>query len=45
LKEETLYSTLWRAGFVRGFGPVVRHTAALINMDRITNNIHFAIEH
>jgi hypothetical protein len=27
LKEEALYRTKWRAGFGRGFGPVVRQTA------------------
>jgi hypothetical protein len=27
LKEEALYRTMWRAGFGRGFGPVVRQTA------------------
>jgi len=27
LKEESLDSTTWRAGFGRGFGPVVRQTA------------------
>ena len=27
LKEEALDSTVWRARFVRGFGPVVRQTA------------------
>ena len=27
LKEEALDRTLWRAGFERGFGPVVRQTA------------------
>ena len=26
LKEEALDRTIWRAGFGRGFGPVVRHT-------------------
>jgi hypothetical protein len=26
LKEESLDSTVWRAGFGRGFGPVVRQT-------------------
>ena len=26
LKEETLDRTMWRAGFGRGFGPVVRQT-------------------
>ena len=26
LKEEALYHTMWRAGFGRGFGPVVRQT-------------------
>jgi hypothetical protein len=27
LKEEALDHTMWRAGFGRGFGPVVRQTA------------------
>ena len=27
LKEKTLDRTMWRAGFGRGFGPVVRQTA------------------
>jgi hypothetical protein len=27
LKEEALDSTMWRARFGRGFGPVVRQTA------------------
>jgi len=27
LKEEALVRTVWRAGFGRGFGPVVRQTA------------------
>jgi hypothetical protein len=27
LKEEALDCTMWRAGFGRGFGPVVRQTA------------------
>ena len=27
LKEEALDCTLWRTGFVRGYGPVVRQTA------------------
>jgi hypothetical protein len=27
LKEEALDRTVWRAGFGRGFGPVVRRTA------------------
>jgi hypothetical protein len=29
LKEETLDRTMWRAGFGRGFGPVVRQTTKL----------------
>jgi hypothetical protein len=32
LKEEALGRTVWRAGFGRGFGPVVRQTAKLINI-------------
>jgi hypothetical protein len=31
LKEEALDRTMWRARFGRGFGPVVRQTAKLIN--------------
>jgi hypothetical protein len=31
LKEEALDRTVWRAGFGRGFGPVVRQTAKWIN--------------
>jgi hypothetical protein len=31
LKEEALDRAMWRAGFRRGFGPVVRQTAKLIN--------------
>ena len=31
LKEEALDRTMWRARFGRGFGPVVRQTAKLMN--------------
>ena len=31
LKVEALDRTVWRAGFGRGFGPVVRQTAKLMN--------------
>jgi hypothetical protein len=31
LKEEALDHTMWRARFGRGFGPVVRQTAKLMN--------------
>jgi hypothetical protein len=31
LKEEALDRTVWRAGFGRGFGSVVRQTAELMN--------------
>jgi hypothetical protein len=31
LKEEALNRTMWRAGFGRGFGPVVRQTAKWMN--------------
>jgi hypothetical protein len=31
LKEEALDRTMWRAGFRRGFGTVVRHTAKWMN--------------
>jgi hypothetical protein len=30
LKEEALDRTVWRAGFGRGFGPVMRQTAKLM---------------
>jgi hypothetical protein len=30
LKEEALDRTMWRVGFGRGFGPVVRQTAKLM---------------
>jgi hypothetical protein len=33
LKEEVLDRTMWRAGFGRGFGPVVRQTAKRMNAD------------
>ena len=32
LKEEALDRTMWRAGFGRGFGPVVRQTAEWMNV-------------
>jgi hypothetical protein len=32
LKEEALDRTMWRAGFGRGFGPVVIQTAKLMNV-------------
>jgi hypothetical protein len=32
LKEEALDRTKWRAGFGRGFGPVVRQTTKLMNI-------------
>jgi hypothetical protein len=35
LKEEALDCTVWRAGFGRGFGPVVRQTAKWMNADRL----------
>jgi hypothetical protein len=31
LKEEALDLTMWRAGFGRGFGPVVRQTTEWMN--------------
>jgi len=33
LKEEALDRTMWRARFGRGFGPVVRQTTNLININ------------
>jgi hypothetical protein len=35
-KEEALDRTVWRAGFGRGFGPVVRQTAKWINEPSVT---------
>jgi hypothetical protein len=32
LKEEALDSSMWRAGFGRGVGPVVRQTAKWMNL-------------
>jgi hypothetical protein len=40
LKEKALYRTTWRAGFGRGFGPVVRQTAKGMNCT-ITVGSHF----
>jgi hypothetical protein len=37
LKEEALDRTMWRAGFGRGFGPVVRQTAKWMNECVITS--------
>jgi hypothetical protein len=37
LKEEALDRTVWRAGFGRGFGPVVRQTAKLILITLISD--------
>ena len=37
LKEEALDRTVWRAGFGRGFGPVVRRTAKCVTMHGFTN--------
>ena len=31
LKEKVLYRAVWRTGFVRGYGPVVRQTAERMN--------------
>ena len=31
MKEEALDRTVWRAGFGRGFGPVIRQTAGCMN--------------
>jgi hypothetical protein len=36
LKEEALDLTVWRAGFGRGFGPVVRQTAKWMNEMNVT---------
>ena len=33
LKEDALDRTMWRDGFGRGFGPVVRQTAKRMNYD------------
>jgi hypothetical protein len=34
LKEEALDRTMWRAGFERGFEPVVRQTAKSVFLNR-----------
>jgi hypothetical protein len=36
LKEEALDLTIWRAGFERGFGPVVRQSAKSMNDPNIS---------
>jgi hypothetical protein len=41
LKEEALDRSVWRAGFGRGFGPVVRQTAK--RMDVHKRNVHYRI--
>ena len=41
LKEEALDRTMWRAGFGRGFGPVVRQTTKLMNKVRQVCQAHF----
>jgi hypothetical protein len=35
LKEEALDRAMWRAGFGRGFGPVVRQTAKWMNANKL----------
>ena len=35
LKQETLDRTLWRTGFGRGYGPVVRRSTELINLTSV----------
>ena len=39
LKEEALDHTMWRAGFGRGFGPVVRQTTKRRNKSEYCNEI------
>jgi len=44
LKEEALDRTMWRAGFGRGFGPVVRLTTKVMNgtdIPRLRQQLHF----
>jgi hypothetical protein len=41
LKEEALDRTVWRAGFGRGFGPVVRQTAELMNSNILAPKFAF----
>jgi len=36
LKEEALDRTMWRAGYGRGFGPVVRQTTKWMNICHVT---------
>jgi hypothetical protein len=40
LKDEALDRTMWRAGFGRGFGPVVRQTAKWMNEYWLTYKIY-----
>jgi hypothetical protein len=42
LSEEALDRTVWRAGFGRGFGPVVRQTAKWMNEEKICSRGTFA---
>jgi hypothetical protein len=44
LKEEALDRTMWRAGFGRGFGPVVRQTAKWMNISGVTTTNSFISE-
>jgi hypothetical protein len=40
LKEEAVDLSMWRAGFGRGFGPVVRQTAKLLNTVNNVQCVH-----
>jgi hypothetical protein len=40
LKEEALDHTVWRTGFGRGYGPVLRHTNEGINEDITKQQLH-----
>jgi hypothetical protein len=41
LKEEALDRIKWRARFERGFGPVVRQTAKLLNIYKYVKSVKY----
>ena len=45
LKEEVLDRTMWRAGFGRGFGPVVRQTTKWMNGSPFILCLKFCVEY
>jgi hypothetical protein len=45
LKEEALDRTMWRAGFGRGFGPVVRQTTKRMNQTQSSDSLMMVQKH